>query len=122
MIKILEMQSPNVLGIKASGRIEKEDIDAVIPAMKEKVAASNKINLYVEVESFTGMSIEAVIEKFHYALFSISHIKKEAVVTDISWMTTMLDVAAKLYHVYPGIDVKHFPTEKKGEALQWISS
>jgi hypothetical protein len=122
MIEILEMHPSNVLGMKVSGKIEKEDIEAIIPAMKEKVAACDKVNLYVEIESLTGMSLDAVIEKFRYALFSIKHIKKEAVVADASWMTTLLDVAGKLYHVYPGIEVKHFPKEKRDEALEWIAS
>jgi len=122
MIHMLEMHSPNVLGIRVSGRIEKGDVDTVMPLMKEKIASSEKINLYVELESFTGMSMAAVMEKFRHAVLSISHIRKEAVVTDISWMSAVLDVTEKLYPIFPGIEVRHFPTEKREEALSWIAS
>ena len=60
MIELIETESPNAVGLKIRGKIEKSDIYAVIKAVEEKLEHSDKLGVYVELESFGGISLDAL--------------------------------------------------------------
>ncbi|MDD4649651.1 MAG: STAS/SEC14 domain-containing protein [Desulfoplanes sp.] len=100
MIALLPFKQGNVLALHVSEKIEHKDI-----------------HVYVEVESFTGISPAALIEDVTFALPNFTRFTKKAVVSETTWMAKITPWANK---IFPSIQIKHFTPEEKGVALAWI--
>ena len=118
MIEIIETGSNRVIGLRISGRIEKSDMDRVVQATEEKFALADKLGIFVEVESFGGISFEALMEDIRFAFPNLKRFDKKAVVSDKQWHGTMARISDKLF---PGIEVRHFAPEQREEALRWLA-
>lgn len=119
VIDILDMGAAAVIGVRISGKIDKPDVDRVIAAVKARINAAEKLGVYVEVESFDGISFEALLEDLKFALPNLGKFKKKAVVSDTQWMETLTTISDRLF---PNVEIKHFSLDRTAEAKSWITS
>lgn len=113
----IPMEADYVIGVRISGKIERQDMDAMIEAMKKMFEKHERINIYVEVESFGWISVPALVDDLKFALPNFRKFAKKAVVSKMKWMGKWTAVAD---HLFPSIEVKHFLPEQKEAALKWI--
>ena len=66
MIGIIETNSPKSVGVKIAGKIEHADMNRTIQAIRQKLEQTEKLGIYVVLESFTGISSEALVEDLKY--------------------------------------------------------
>jgi hypothetical protein len=118
MINLIPFDADNVVGMRIDGRIGDEAFDQVLAAIEQKMATHDKVRLYVEMQSFGGMSMQALLKDIRFGLGHWSRFDREAIVTDKGWMKTLVPVMDKLV---PGIEVKVFPSERQGDARQWVA-
>jgi hypothetical protein len=118
MIEILEMAAPHAIGLKITGKIEKEDIDKVFSLVDQKLNQVERLAVYVEVEKMGGISVEALIEDIKKALPNFKRYAKKAVVSSSKWHKLFSEVGDKLF---PSLEVRHFEPEQKEEALAWVN-
>ena len=78
MIEILEMPADYIVGIKVSGKIEKDDILPLIDYMKPKFDQHSKLSVYVEVESWEGITVSALWEDLKFGLPHLKAIHKKS--------------------------------------------
>jgi len=119
MIDILEMGAASVIGVRISGRIDKPDIDRVVAAAKAKFDEAETLGVYVEVESFDGISFEALLEDLRFALPILGKFRKKAVVSDKQWMETIAKISDR---IFPSVEIKHFSFDQTAEARTWVTS
>ncbi len=119
MIEILDMAAAGVIGVRIAGKMDKADMDRVIAAAKAKFDEAEKLGVYVEVESFDGISFEALLEDLKFALPNLAKFKKKAVVSDKEWMGTIAAVSDRLF---PNVEIKHFPIDHAADARTWVAS
>ncbi len=119
MIELIDTNSPRAVALKICGKIEKSDIDAVINAVEKKLEHSEKLGVYVELESFGGISIDALVEDLMFGIPNVKHFDKKAVVSDKNWMEKLVEVGDKFF---PSIEVRHFSPEEKEDAMDWVKS
>ncbi len=117
MLVCLPVKADHVVGIKISGKIERRDLENMIASMKEKLERHKQINVYVEVESFSGVSLVALMEDLKFARRNFKRFARKAVVSEMKWMGKWTAAAD---HLLPSLEVKHFLSEQKEAALQWI--
>jgi hypothetical protein len=117
MIALLPFKQGNVLALHVSEKIEHKDIQKIIHALEDMLCTHKHIHVYVEVESFTGISPAALIEDVTFALPNFTRFTKKAVVSETTWMAKITPWANK---IFPSIQIKHFTPEEKGAALAWI--
>ncbi|MCW7555755.1 STAS/SEC14 domain-containing protein [Endozoicomonas gorgoniicola] len=117
MIEILEMPADFVVGIRVSGKIEKDDILPLIDYMKPKFDQHSKLSVYVEVESWEGITVSALWEDMKFGLPHLKAINKKAVVTDRQWLSRVTEWADMLF---PGIKAEPFGLQQKEQALHWL--
>ena len=117
MIKLLPFAQGNVLALHVSGKIEQDDIQKIIPPLTSMLQTHEHIHIYVEVESFDGISAAALVEDIRFAAPHFKRFTKKAVVSDTAWMNRTALVADKLF---PSIRIKHFSPEQKAAAMAWI--
>ncbi|MFQ6028973.1 MAG: STAS/SEC14 domain-containing protein [Dehalococcoidia bacterium] len=117
MIELIDLHSPKGVGFKISGKIERPDLDRVIEAIEAKRGQDEKLGVYVELESFGGISLDALVEDIKFGLPKFSRFGKKAVVSGSDWLEKLAEVSDKLL---PGIEVRHFSPEEKEEAQDWV--
>ena len=118
MIEILDFDSEKVVGIVMKGKIGADDIGLVSELVEKKLETNDKLGVYVEVESFGGISIEAFCKDMKLGIKSFGKFDKKAVVTDKSWMKGLGEVSDKLFS---SIEIRCFPFDQKEDAIKWVS-
>lgn len=121
MISILDLQ-PNVLAYRVEGKLEREDIDRVFVEVDRKLATGQKIRVYAEVHSITGMTLEAIWQDIKLGIQRmnlIARIERAAVVTDIGWLRTAAIWEDKMFG---GLQMRTFHLSQQMEAQAWVQS
>lgn len=118
MIKLLEMSSDRVVGVKIDGKIEKADIEAIEQAFATKFAQFDRASIYVEVANLGGITLDALIEDLKFGVSKFQRFEKKAVVSEHQWLDSLAAVGDKLF---PSLAVKHFTFEEKAAAIAWVS-
>jgi phage host-nuclease inhibitor protein Gam len=116
MIELLPTDVENVIGFRMSGKIAARDLEQVTGTIEAKLRDHAKVSVYAEVESFDGMSLDALWHDLKFTLRHFQDVEKEAIVTDREWLTGL----AGLGSVFAAGEVRVFPTERKPEALAWV--
>ena len=76
MIELIDISSPRAVGAKISGKIEKPDLDQVIAAIEQKLLRVDKIGIYLELESFGGISFRNINGDKIIVLIGIGHFNR----------------------------------------------
>ena len=117
MIELIETGSTKVIAMKISGKIGKTDMEKMIQEVKEKLSQNEKLGIYVELESFDGISFDALIQDLAFGLSHIRRFHKKAVVAGKDWMEKIARISDRLF---PGMEIRYFPCAQKEEALAWV--
>lgn len=118
MIELIDIKSPRAVGFRICGKIDKPDLDRVIEAVEDKLSRTEKMGVYVEVESFGGISFDALLDDIKFALPKLNRFDKKAVVSDEAWMA---NTAKYVNKIFSGIEIRHFTPEEKEEAKKWVA-
>ena len=97
----------------------KSDINEVIKAVEEKFLQSEQVSIYVEVDTFGGITLDALIADLKFALPNFKRFSKKAVITEKKWIERWIEIADPLF---PSIQVRHFTHEQKAEAIAWLKT
>jgi hypothetical protein len=106
-----------VLRLRITGKIDREDLDAVSAELETRLNTHPKLRIYAEIEELKGMSLRALMRDLRLSARHFRDVDKEAVVTDIKWIRRL----ARIGNVLPGVAVRRFSGHDKDEALRWIS-
>ncbi|MBS1864240.1 MAG: STAS/SEC14 domain-containing protein [Actinobacteria bacterium] len=121
MIEKIDGMPAGVTGLRAFGKLTKEDYTGVLePALNEAVA-SGAVRLLFVLDSYDGLAANAMVEdmKTGFRAWFREHKawRKMALVTDTEWI-------AKAMHVFawmaPG-EIEVFPLARQEEARAWVA-
>ena len=118
MLKIIDFDNDKVIGMAMDGKINTEDIELVSGLCEEKFKRNEKLSIYVEMESFEGISIEAFFKDLKFGISNFGKFDKKAVVTDKSWVKKLGEFSDKLFG---SIEIRCFSFEETDEARNWVS-
>lgn len=119
MLELIDIGAENVLALKMDGKIELDDIERVKTRVGEILENHEKVRVYAEVESFDGISIQALWEDLKLGFGNMSKFSHKAVVSDKKWMANMAKIADK---VVPSVELKHFTPDERDAAIEWIKA
>ena len=117
IIELVPIPANNVIGVKIARKMEKADIDKTTQAIEEKLTVHDKVNIYAEIESFEGISLEALVADIKFAFPHLRDFEKKAVVSEKHWIENLVAIGDKLF---PSSEVRHFSFDQKDEALKWV--
>lgn len=117
MIELLDMGTPKAIGLVISGKIELPDIERVYAQVNEKLAQVDKLSVYVELERFGGIALDALVEDAKQGIPKIGKLRKKAVVSDAKWLEVFTKIGDKLF---PSIEARHFSLAEREQALAWV--
>lgn len=119
MLEILSAPD-TVVAMRATGRIDEQDIEHAIQAVDAALARQDRVALYAEID-VAGMTPGAFARDVRYGLGRLRELHRfprAAVVTRQDWVHW---IARAEQAVLPGIEVKVFQPEEKDAAMVWIS-
>ena len=118
MVKIIDFDNEKVIGLSLDGKIQTEDIELVASICENRFDKFEKLSIYVEIESFEGLSIEAFFKDLKFGIKNFGKFDKKAVVTDKNWVKKLGEVSDKLFS---SIEIRCFSFDEIDEARSWVS-
>lgn len=121
MLSTLEL-APDVLAYRVQGGLDRADIESVFAELDRKLASADRIRVYGEVLSLSGMSPAALWQEVRLGLQhagSISRVERAALVTDLQWLR---GAAVWQDQLFRGLSIRTFSLAEQAEARAWVLS
>jgi len=124
MIEIIDIGIKNATAFRMAGKITESDVSLVLSDIKEKIEVHGNIVIYMELESFKGIELAAVVEEFKY-LFDVGlsnvtrNITREVLVTDKKWMEKLVKLEDK---IFKDVEMKYFSTDEKELVIKFLKN
>ena len=120
MIDHLEMEADHVVGVRVDGKVLSTDIERTMNALEEKMRTHQRVSIYMEIDSLSGITPEAILKDVKYGveqLKNLGRFYRAAVVTDIGWIRAAVGFEDL---IVPKIEVKAFSKSDRDVATAWI--
>ncbi len=118
MLEMIDIGIEEAIAYRVGGKITEEEMTSVISIFRNKIDSDEKLIVYQEVASFSGVEFDAMIAKFKFFIdVGISNFSKIAVVTHKKWIHKLVDLEGSLFK---SIDMKGFPIEEKDKAIEFL--
>lgn len=116
-IELADSVRDNVLTVRLSGRLTKEDYETFVPEIERMMDAHGKVRLLVQLEDFHGWTTAAAWEDTTFGLRHYRDIERIAIVGDRAWEKGM----ALLCKPFTAAKVQYFDASETAAAKQWIA-
>ena len=107
----------NVIHLKVTGKLTKEDYDIFVPELEKWVATHGTIRILFEMEDFHGWTLSAGWEDTKLAFKHYSDIERMAFVGDSAWEQGM----AIFCKPFTGAKIQYFDRSDRAAAIEWIA-
>ncbi len=118
MIQLLNSEKVNLISLKISGKISKNEVEKIHSRIHEILKENNKVDFYFEMEDFDGYTLKGFWEDIKVDSAHISDYGKMAFVGEKKWQ----EWAAKATNFFTSSEVKYFDLNDKELAKTWITS
>lgn len=115
-VSYAEDPDAKIVELTVSGRITREDYDAVIDRLQAFIDAHGTIRLIETVESMDGFDPSVIWPGIKFDFRNIRHISHVAVVSDIGWIGPASKAAGALIST----KLRTFGLDELAEARDWI--
>lgn len=115
-IEIEESSWENILTMRLSGKLTKEDYERFVPEIERMMKAHDKVRILVELDDFHGWSAAAAWEDTKFGMRHFSDIERMAIVGEEAWEKGM----ALLVKPFTKAKVKYFDATQMAAAKTWI--
>ena len=109
-----------VVALRASGRIDRDDVERAIQAVEAALARQERIALYAEID-IAGITPGAFARDLGYGLGKLGELRRfprAAVVTSREWVRWIVRIQDA---VLPQIEIRTFPPAERDDAFAWAS-
>ncbi|MEQ6916603.1 STAS/SEC14 domain-containing protein [Halomonas aquatica] len=120
MLELIPGEAPHVVALRASGKVDADDLQQAIDAIEQAKQAHPKVSLYAEIDDMRWMTFTALLRDLGYGLTQIgelSHYHRVAMVTDHSWLRPLAELESRLFRP---LEVRVFPAQERAAARAWI--
>ena len=118
MIDILPSPAGNLIKLRVSGQLTKQDYERIIPMLETHINLHGKLKLYCEVENMEMPTLPAIWEDLKFDFKHYNDFTHIAMVGEPEWMAALTKLVAP---VIPA-EVRVFTREEKDAALLWLNS
>lgn len=108
----------NLVTVKISGTLTKEDYKTFVPDMEKAIQDHGPICLLFQMTDFHGWELGAMWEDMKFGIKHFSDIERLAIVGEKKWEEWM----AKVCIPFTKAKLKYFPCEQLAEAEQWLEA
>ena len=120
MLEMIDIGVENTVAYRLGGKITEEEMTAILTTFKEEIDMGEKLKVYQEVVSITGVELDAMVEKFKFFReVGFSHFDRIAVVAHTKWLHKLVDLEDKFFK---SINMKGFSAEEKDQAIEFLKN
>ena len=105
-----------IIAYSVGGKISGEEAQVVWDRVDAAAAEGRKLRLYCEMQKVPTSEPSVILAKMKRAGKLLKTIERMAIVGDQRW----LDAYTKIVDPITKMDLRHFTTEEKGDAIAWI--
>lgn len=116
MVEILDETENNLIAIKAENTITKEDYEALLPLLEDKIYANGTIRLYMEIQDLEGIELKALWEDLKFDSKHADDFSKMAVVGNKKWEEWLIKASKPM----TSGEIKFFELSDKEKAIEWV--
>lgn len=109
--------SDNIIGFIIDGPYDDAMVNKIQTEVYKKLKIYEKLNFYIEDTENAKISLIAIIKSLPFKIKTGNRFEKVAVVTDRKW----LQFISYLEKLFFKAEIRIFATERRLEAIQWIS-
>ncbi len=114
----LKTDTSNVLSVKLSGKLTKEDYEHFVPEVEGLIKQHGKIRILLQMDDFHGWSVGALWEDIKFDLKHFRDIERLAMVGDRKWEAGM----AAFCKPFTTAKVHYFDLAEAGKAREWVQA
>ena len=118
MITLAATEGSNILSVKASGKLTKENYEEFGPKVEALIHQHGKIRVLMELEDFHGWSAGALWEDIKFDVKHFRDIERLALVGEKQWEKGM----AAFCKPFTTAEVRYFDRAQANDAREWIAS
>lgn len=120
MLQKIESLHTNILGLRATGTVTREDYEKILtPLLETERRQGRRIRfLYQFASDFSGFTAGAAIEDFQIGLKYLRLFERCAIVTDIDWIR----MATSFFGSFIPCSVQVFNNDQLSNAVEWLAS
>ena len=112
----LGTDDPNVIGVKATGKVTADAITRIVERIESVQASGNKARMYLDLANYEGYELPVVKEKLAHIGTFWNSIERCAYVLDKAWMSK----AIGLVDAVTPMHLRAFGTDQDAEARAWV--
>lgn len=116
MYRQLEQPEPNVFGFEVSGKINREDVEAIAAKLKDAIENVGHVRLLLRMKEVDGIKPGALWEDLKFATIYSNDIERMAVLGDRQWEEWLTEFSG----VGEPTDVKYFDIGNTEDAWRWL--
>lgn len=116
MIEFLKSNQENVLSLKVTEKITKEDVDEVVSVMDNVYEDIGKVAVILYLEDIKGYTLTGFIEDLKNAFKYNKQVEKMAIVGDKKYE----EIVAHISNFIMKSEIKYFDMSEKAKADEWI--
>lgn len=117
MTQLIPLTTDHIVGYRIEGTVSETDFDRIARAIEDKLKQHDKLQLYVEIASFKGISLEALLKDFVFGIKYFNRFDRIVVVTDKDWINKVVSLEGALI---PGLEANAFTFDEKERAMEWL--
>lgn len=106
----------NIIYTLVTGTVVKEDMEKLLPILKDKIQKFGKARWYYEMKDFNGWKPDAFWEDVMFDLKHANDFEKVAMVGEKKWQEWMTQIMKP----FTSAEIKYFDLEDKQAAKDWI--
>lgn len=109
--------SDNIIGFIIDGAYDEAVVEKIQNEIFQKLEIYEKLNFYIEDTRNANISLKAILKSLPFKIKTGNRFDKVAVVTDRKWLRFI----SNLEKLFFKAEIRIFTTERRIEAIQWIS-
>jgi len=113
-----EDDSTKTATITVSGKITRDDYDAVMAPIQAFIDKHGSINFIEVIESLSGFEPSIIWPGLKFDMANLKHIKRVAVVSDLGWISPFTKAAG----YFMSTKLRMFDLSELDEARDWVKS
>jgi len=118
MLRIDNLNENQVLTIRASDRLTKEDYNRLLPELEQMLEKHSPLRFYIKLEDLSGFEIEALVEDLKFDYKHKNQYGKTAIVGDKKWE----EWGTKISKIFFDSEMKFFYKDQSDEAWSWVNN
>lgn len=116
MMKITDEQE-HLVTIQATGTLQKEDYEKVVPALEEKIERAGTLDALIDIQGLEKVEPRALLEDLRFDVRNKDNFRRVAIVGG----GKLGDVATKISNPFFEGEMRHFDQGEIASARQWLT-